>query len=135
MKKLIIILSLIHTCGLTFAQKLTYNDLLKFAGQSTDQSAELLYSKGFTLDFANNNYSYVRSYKSFILKAGSDESIGLEFTLSKDGTEEIQSCFSQKFNADFKKLETQVKTKTKKIRVFFYAGLHRYVTEYKIGEN
>jgi hypothetical protein len=114
-----------------FSQKITYTDLAKLASQSTDQSAELLISKGFELRWASDKFW---EYKSFEIKSGTDDNINVDFYLYRDGAEEIKSCFSQKFDKDFKALEAQVKAKAKKLRFFFYSDLKLYLTEYQLGD-
>ena len=131
MQKLITTLIFYFTVTFAFAQKITYSDLKKFASQSTDQSAELLFSKGFELRWTSDK---LWDYKSFEIKSGTDDNINVDFYLYRDGKKEIISCFSQKFDKDFKALDAQVKAKAKKTRFFFCADLNLYVTEYKIED-
>jgi hypothetical protein len=123
MKKLIAIIFFTCILNCAFSQKITYTDLAKLASQSTDQSAELLISKGFELRWASDKFW---EYKSFEIKSGTDDNINVDFYLYRDGAEEIKSCFSQKFDKDFKALEAQVKAKAKKLRFFFYSDLKLY---------
>lgn len=130
MKSLLLILFLL-SYNIVSAQKINYKDLSVFSKLNTDESAEILFAKDFIL---SNASSYIWDEKRFQFKSG-DEEIEIAFKNYKEGEIVIQSCFGKKFDNDFKLLEGQVKAKSKKIRFFFYEGVHIYLTEYKLGDN
>ena len=132
MRKIISTLVFSFFSFFSFSQKLTFNDLVKFANQTTDESAELLISKGFHLERAyNDSYS---DTKSFELNNNPDGNINVDFDLYKNGGERITSCFSQTYDKDYKALEAQIKEKAKKIRFFFSKEFNAYLTEYYVGQ-
>lgn len=127
--KYFLLFTILLTSNKIFAQKIKYTDLVTFSMFNTDKSAELLFSKNFSLVKA---FSTPWIGKNFEYKKG-EERISIEFDDYSDGGMAIQSCFSEKFDSDFKLLEDQVKSNFKKIRFFFYKGIGIYLTEYKLG--
>ena len=127
--KYILLFTILFASHKIFAQKIKYIDLVTFSRFDTDKSAELLFSKNFSLVKA---LSTPWIGKNFEYKKG-DEQISIEFDNYSDGGIAIQSCFSEKFDSDFKLLEAQVKSNIKRIRFFFYKGIGIYLTEYKLG--
>lgn len=111
---------------LSMSQKITYSDLVMLANKPQIESIEHLMGKGFVSERA------LSGDKTFVYKVGEEE-INITFShFSYDAPDCITVSFSQKFDKEFKAIESYVKTHLKKTR-FFRNEDKIYTPEYKFG--
>ena len=125
MKKIILLLSFYSIAILSYSQKITYNDLIKLSTKPYSVAVEHLIDKGFIMTYSS------KSQESFEYKIGSEEII-VKF-MTYDNINSMSLTFSQKFDKDYKAIETYIKNNLKKLRFFYNEDIGIYTSEYKFG--
>jgi hypothetical protein len=139
MKNILLIFCLLP-CIETYSQILTLNNLAYFTKNSREMVAELLTSKGFALTHTFNqipSYTQVVQQQIFEYQNRSTDSINntqieVNLYISNNRPFHIEVFFGEKFDAQFRILENQLK-KIKKIKFYFDDSYSKYITVYEFN--
>ena len=138
--KNILLFCCLSICITSFSQILTLNNLVYPIKNSKEKAAELLISKGFALIHSYNQIpSYTEDVQLQIFEYANrstdsinDTQIEVNLYISKNEPFRIEVFFGEKFDAQFKILENQLK-KIKKVKFYFDPSYNEYFTDYEFN--